>query len=179
MLSVCSSLRELQSAPLCVTLQCFKRLQQPATCQRTLSALYSLCVSIFSTCPWQTSHLYSVCVYVWLSETWQPGRDDGQSAAAAKTRLSSILPLPSLLCVRQKQRSLSLREHDRKGGVYSWTVRCSYSTCWICVSGLAVAQISQPGREGLLMKVHEGQDHSVCWEDASSHMLELLKSFYS
>ena len=49
-------------------------------------------------------------------------------------------------------------------------VRCLCTcTCWMCVSGLAVAQISQPGRDGLLMKVHEGQAHSVCWEDVSSH----------
>lgn len=34
-----------RGAPFCVMLQCFKRLQQLASCQRTLSALYSLCVT--------------------------------------------------------------------------------------------------------------------------------------
>ncbi|XP_030258098.1 alanine aminotransferase 1 isoform X3 [Sparus aurata] len=39
---VCSLLSEPRPVPLCVMLQCFKRLQQPSSCQRTLSALDSL-----------------------------------------------------------------------------------------------------------------------------------------
>lgn len=54
-LRVSSSSSEQRRVQLCVMLQRFKRprLQQPASCQRTLSALDRLRVSILSTCKWQ------------------------------------------------------------------------------------------------------------------------------
>ena len=55
-----------------------------------------------------------------------------------------------------------LSRHQRAAALArAWPGR----TCWMrpClgVSGRAAAQISQPGREGLLMKVHEGHAHSI------------------
>lgn len=76
----------------------------------------------------------------------------------ARSPRSSLLPRSC-----DKDRAYSVRTvtywtHPTCGGLFG-------CTWWTCVSGLAVAQISQPGREGLLMKVQEGQAHSVCWEE--------------
>lgn len=65
MLSVCRSSCEPQPAPLCVMLQCFKRLLRPVSSQRTLSALYSLCVSIvFSQHVRGRCSIFTLCVCV-------------------------------------------------------------------------------------------------------------------
>lgn len=102
MLSVCRSSSEPQPAPLRVMLQCFKRLRQPASCQKTLSALLSLSVSILSVA-WQIKHLYSVCMCVGVSEIRRLRGEVAESTAAAQTGLPSIFSPPPLLCERIKR----------------------------------------------------------------------------
>lgn len=112
MLSVCRSSSEPQPAPLCVMLQCFKRLRQPPSCQKTLSALLSLSVSILSTVAWQIKHLYSVCMCVGVSEIWRLHGEVAESTAAAQTGLPSIFSPSPLLCetIKRQKKCMTVTE---------------------------------------------------------------------
>lgn len=155
-----------------------------ATVLQTSSAAVQL--SEDSQCTWQSlceyfvhmymAHLASslrVCVYACVSRWDTATRQQWCAVSCCCLNQTLLDPLSYLAPVweniRQEKRR-SLRENVRKSSAEVLIVRCLCTcTCWMCVSGLAVAQISQPGRDGLLMKVHEGQAHSVCWEIVSSH----------
>lgn len=101
---------EPQPGPLCVMLQRFKRLGQPAGRLKTLSAPVSLSVSIVSTVEWRVKHVRSVCMCVrtlvggWVAVSGiraTARRRRGESTAA---ELAPILPPHSLLCDTKRRK---------------------------------------------------------------------------
>lgn len=96
---------------------------------------------------------FSVCECMWASrrQWW------AVSCCSERAPLGPPSFLAPVTDRVHSARAVTHRTYPTGGGWFC-------GTCWTCVSGLAVAQISQPGREGLLMNVQEGQAHSVCWE---------------
>lgn len=122
--------------------------------QCTLQSLCEYFVNMY-----MTDLAFLLCGCVWGSETTTTG---SQLLLKPESLRSSLLP-------RSFDRNRGDSHWEKTFGTVVPTVRYFSSTCWTCESGLAVAQISQPGREGLLMKVHDGQAHSVCWKNLSSY----------
>lgn len=152
-LNVCRSPSEsvtLHHATVLQTSSATGQLAEDSQC--TLQSLCEYFVNMY-----MTDLAFLLCGCVWGSETTTTG---SQLLLKPESPRSSLLPRSF-----DRNRGDSHWEETLGTVVRMWlTVRYFSSTCWTCESGLAVAQISQPGREGLLMKVHDGQAHSVCWK---------------